>query len=216
MLKDAERLDLLKEVAGARVYDERRKQSVKIMEDTKGKTDKINETLQYIGERLEELKEEKNELEAYRQLDKEKRALQFNIYDKELAETLKRLEKLESERQQETSKANDIYENALAARERIRETERQIKALSLEVQTYNKEKESLNEEKQDLVKQKANLQLKVKDTESKLERERQKRDKQAKEIESLEKEIKKTSKQLESIIPKFDAERENEKGHTDK
>lgn len=34
MMKDGERLELLKEVAGARVYDERRKQSMKILEDT--------------------------------------------------------------------------------------------------------------------------------------------------------------------------------------
>lgn len=33
-MKDKERLDLLKEVAGTRVYDERRKESLKIMQET--------------------------------------------------------------------------------------------------------------------------------------------------------------------------------------
>ena len=33
-MKDAERLDLLKEIGGTRVYEERRKESLKIMQDT--------------------------------------------------------------------------------------------------------------------------------------------------------------------------------------
>lgn len=34
MMKDSERLDLLKEVAGARVYDERKDETTKIMRDS--------------------------------------------------------------------------------------------------------------------------------------------------------------------------------------
>ena len=37
LMKDHERLDLLKEIGGTRVYEERRKESLKIMMDT-GKT----------------------------------------------------------------------------------------------------------------------------------------------------------------------------------
>ena len=33
-MKDAERLDLLKEIGGVKVYEERRKESAKIMNDT--------------------------------------------------------------------------------------------------------------------------------------------------------------------------------------
>lgn len=33
-MKDSERLDLLKEIGGTRVYEERRKESLKIMQDT--------------------------------------------------------------------------------------------------------------------------------------------------------------------------------------
>lgn len=34
LMKDSERLDLLKEIGGTRVYEERRKESLKIMQDT--------------------------------------------------------------------------------------------------------------------------------------------------------------------------------------
>lgn len=34
LMKDSERLDLLKEIGGTRVYEERRHESLKIMQDT--------------------------------------------------------------------------------------------------------------------------------------------------------------------------------------
>ena len=42
VLKDKDRLQLLKEVAGTTVYEERRAESVKIMEDTISKQEKVN------------------------------------------------------------------------------------------------------------------------------------------------------------------------------
>ncbi len=46
--------------------------------------DKINEVLQYIESRLEELQEEKEELTEYQRLDRRRRALEYTLYDKEL------------------------------------------------------------------------------------------------------------------------------------
>ena len=40
-MKDADRLGLLKEVAGTRVYEERRAESLKIMEDTDTKREQV-------------------------------------------------------------------------------------------------------------------------------------------------------------------------------
>ena len=53
-MKDPERLNLLKEVAGTQVYEARRTESIKIMADTDAKRAKIDELLSYIRERLED------------------------------------------------------------------------------------------------------------------------------------------------------------------
>ena len=53
--KDHERLALLKEVAGTKVYEQRRTESLRIMEDTSSKRLKINELLDYIDGSLKEL-----------------------------------------------------------------------------------------------------------------------------------------------------------------
>ena len=59
LMKDEERLNLLKEVAGTKVYEERRKESLEIIKDTNSKREKIEEVVNYIDERLGELEEEK-------------------------------------------------------------------------------------------------------------------------------------------------------------
>ncbi len=215
-MKDAERLDLLKEVAGARVYDDRRKLSFKILEDTDGKRKKIDETLGYITEKLEELQQEKEELRDYQRLDKQRRAIQYNIYDKELTEALQRLETIESERHRETSKANTIYEQALTAREELRDTEKKLKNLTTKVQSYSRDKDNLMEEKQEYIKQKANLQLKIKDEESKLDSERTKQTSYTKKIAELEKAIAGTKEELEGTKQETDKQRDKERKINDR
>ena len=84
LMKDQERLQLLKEVGGTRVYEERREESLKIISETTSKREKIQEVISYIEKRLEELEGEKEELKAYQQLDRDRRALEYTIYNKEL------------------------------------------------------------------------------------------------------------------------------------
>ena len=68
--KDNERLQVLKEVAGTQVYEQRRQESLKIMTETDLKRTKINELLDYIQQRLDELEVEKQELSEFNDLDK--------------------------------------------------------------------------------------------------------------------------------------------------
>ena len=108
---DSQRLKLLHEVAGTRVYDERKEESKGILKETgnkvpnqqmaiknsllihvEGKREKIEEMLGYIEERLSTLEEEKEELKAYQDWDKMRRSLEYTIHDKELRDTREKLE----------------------------------------------------------------------------------------------------------------------------
>lgn len=84
LMKDSERLDLLKEIGGTRVYEERRRESLKIMQDTGNKRKQIIQVVQYLDERLKELDEEKEELRKYQQLDKQRKSLEYAIFNKEV------------------------------------------------------------------------------------------------------------------------------------
>jgi structural maintenance of chromosome 3 (chondroitin sulfate proteoglycan 6) len=108
--KDHERLALLKEVAGTRVYETRRAESEKIIEETgkciyiyrvcfvyiptESKQTKIDELLVYIEERLQELEEEKEELREFQQNDKERRCLEYALYQRELLDVSNALEEV--------------------------------------------------------------------------------------------------------------------------
>lgn len=48
----------------------------------------LQEVLTFIEERLGELEQEKKELTEYEQLDKQRRALEFSLYDKEYKKVL--------------------------------------------------------------------------------------------------------------------------------
>lgn len=50
--------------------------------------------VQYIEERLKELDEEKEELKKYQQLDKQRRSLQYTIFEKELLDARQKLEEV--------------------------------------------------------------------------------------------------------------------------
>ena len=81
---DSQRLKLLREVAGTRVYDERREESKTILKETESKREKIEEFLKTIEDRLATLEEEKEELKEYQKYDKMRRALEYTIHDKDL------------------------------------------------------------------------------------------------------------------------------------
>lgn len=52
---DSQRLKLLREVAGTRVYDDRREESKSILKETEGKLEKIEDFLRTIGVQKPEL-----------------------------------------------------------------------------------------------------------------------------------------------------------------
>lgn len=88
---DTHRLKLLREVAGTRVYDERRDESMGILRETAGKVEKIEEFLRTIEERLSTLEEEKEELKEYQNYDKVRRTLEYVIHEVELGENKRKL-----------------------------------------------------------------------------------------------------------------------------
>ena len=115
--KDHERLALLKEVAGTKVYEQRRAESLRIMDETSSKRQKINELLDYIEGRLGELESEKEELREYQEKDKERRCLEYALFSKDLTDVSAALDELEEERRSEVHGVN-IRRDAFNDRER--------------------------------------------------------------------------------------------------
>ena len=100
----------MKEVAGTKVYEKKRLESVKIMDETgelissrcseslrsDAKREKIGGFLEYIEERLTELEEEKEELKEYQKSDRERRCLEYGLHARELDDVTVALDQVSS------------------------------------------------------------------------------------------------------------------------
>lgn len=89
---DAERLDLLKDVAGTRVYEQRRAQSLEILRTTDMRYNGSADLLAQLDARIDELAKEQSELEKFYARDRERRCLEYTIYQRELADVSEMLE----------------------------------------------------------------------------------------------------------------------------
>lgn len=160
--RDEERLELLKEVAGTRVYEDHRQESLKILEETALKQEKIRELLSFIDERLTELAEEKEELLRFQELDRKKRATEALLISREQAEIEESLAKLEAERPSDDSFTAEYgdFERQLEA---INQLERELGNQRQAFAEAEREVESSRTDVEELQKLRAQLTVAVAD-----------------------------------------------------
>ncbi|THU45180.1 hypothetical protein C4D60_Mb02t15150 [Musa balbisiana] len=201
LMKDSERLDLLKEIGGTRVYEERRRESLKIMQETGNKRKQIDQVVQYLEERLRELDEEKEELRKYQQLDKQRRSLEYTIYDKEHNGVRQKLDEIEESRKKVSEKSTRMHNNVLEAHENLKLLEKESKVLTKELQSLNKEKEDTEKKRTEALKMHTQIELDLRDLEERIAGEMRSKEEAARQLESLRKEIQESRDELNTIRP---------------
>lgn len=203
LMKDSERLDLLKEIGGTRVYEERRRESLKIMQETGNKRKQIIQVVQYLDERLRELDEEKEELRKYQQLDKQRKALDYTIFDKEIHDARQKLAELEESRNQVSEKSTKMYNSVLDAHEKSKELDKTFKDLTKEVQSLSKEKEVIENQRTEAIKKHAQVELDDRDLQEKISGNIRAKEDAVKQLEILQKEIQDSTQELNNIRPLY-------------
>ncbi|KAL9052564.1 MAG: hypothetical protein Q9162_005312 [Coniocarpon cinnabarinum] len=210
-MKDPERLNLLKEVAGTQVYENRRAESLKIMNETDSKRAKIDELLTTIRGRLEELEEEKEELRAYQDKDRERRCLEYTIYNREQEEINRALEEIDNLR------VNGVDEND-ANRDRFQQGEQDKQQLEEEIGRIRQRLELLGldrkqhqDEKKDAAKQKANIELEVQNLSAGQSAAQQSRTQFEQDLQHVQSTIGERESALQKLMPEYNKIREQEK-----
>ncbi|XP_027904525.1 structural maintenance of chromosomes protein 3 [Vigna unguiculata] len=211
LMKDSERLDLLKEIGGTRVYEERRRESLKIMQETGNKRKQIIQVVQYLDERLKELDEEKEELRKYQQLDKQRKSLEYAIFSKEVQDAQQKLTEIEDVRAKVSETSAKKYNDVLDAHEKSKDLENTLKDVSKELQNFNKEKEAIEKRRTVALKKHTELELDVKDLQEKISGNIRAKEDAARQLEILEKEIQDSTIELEKIIPLHEDQIQKEK-----
>ncbi|KAF9954167.1 Structural maintenance of chromosomes protein 3 [Mortierella alpina] len=201
--KDDERLQLLKEVAGTRVYEQRRQESLKIITETDTKRKNIEELLTYIEQRLEELNEEKEELKLYQEHDRRRRCLEYTIYSREQKEVSEALEEMENEHRQELDGSNQQQKDFQESEARIVALEQEISEQKQHIELLLAEKRQLDHELESQIKVKAQIELRIKDHEDNAEQTTESKRRNQEELQAIEKEIEARELELTQIIPEF-------------
>ncbi|KAJ1784422.1 Structural maintenance of chromosomes protein 3, partial [Coemansia sp. RSA 2167] len=163
--KDSERLALLKEVAGTRVYESRRENSLKIIEDTERMRVKISDDLAMIEERLNELDLEKDELDKYRTLDRERRCMEYAIYSLEQEDVVEQLDEIDIRREQLVVAVNERQEATGELERQITSLEPEIRAAKQALEILSIDREQLANEAEELARSRAHIESSIQDLE---------------------------------------------------
>ncbi|WVQ82965.1 hypothetical protein IAT38_005101 [Cryptococcus sp. DSM 104549] len=199
-MNDRERLRLLKDVAGTEVYEQKRSESTRIMDETDAKRDKIAELLSFIEERLNELEEEKEELKEYQEKDRERRCLEYALHQRELEDVSNALDEVETERRQDIHSSN---EKRKEFNEREEEVQRYEDALTTSKHALSTTQIALRQyesEMADLVRSKTEIECLIADFETAGEAGEQRRQEIGKELVNLEERIEEASGRLEVLV----------------
>ncbi|KTW28404.1 hypothetical protein T552_01666 [Pneumocystis carinii B80] len=208
--KDSGRLALLKEIAGTQVYEQRRAESLKIIEETMVKKTKIDELLKYIDERLNELEQEKNELKEFQKKNRERRCLEYTIYSREQEEINKALINIDEERIKNINLNEDKCDTFIEREHQIQEINKNITIIKQQLHLLNIEKSQAEEDKHSKIKEKAQLEFIARNFKESDEELESSKDIYEKKLESLENEIKEKETHLQSVLLEFQEAKNNE------
>ena len=198
-MHESERLELLKEIAGTRVYDDRRKESSKIMVDTHRRYAEIADILEGINKRLAELDDEKEELAEYQHLDRERRCLEFTLYDQELQKAAASLDEIEQRRAALNEKTNETHNITLDISNEITKLSNSISEFQLSLTAVTAEHARNAADLNRLTQSKTTLELDLADSE---EAENSKNDSMKKyrsELAEVSKKVKETISRLDFL-----------------
>ncbi len=165
-MKDKDRLQLLKEIAGTTIYEERRLESIKIIEETSDKQEKVEEVLAFIEERLDELDREKKELTEFETFDKQRRALEYTLYDHEITVATQQLTEVEGEREIQRESQQKSYMDLRDIQDEIIAEEEEFTQLQGLIERLQQKKDHQQDEVKQLTTKKAALELECQEMEN--------------------------------------------------
>jgi len=200
-MKDEQRLELLKEVAGTRTYSERRTESIGIMEETSARRRKVDEMLEVIEKRLKELDAEKAELAEYQTLDKRRKVAEYTYYDKEQRKAREALQRMDSQRVDEVEKRQQHAQVEEEAKGAVAETEKSLAATSSEVKLLKGTVKSSSADYKQLLQQVAQLEMAAQQQGTDLEASTAAANEAKKELAQLSKQVKQVEAELAKVQP---------------
>ncbi|CAL5049378.1 unnamed protein product [Urochloa decumbens] len=199
LMKDSERLFLLKEIGGTHVYEDRRCESLKIMKVTANKRKHIDKVVTHLEERLRELDEAKEELKKYQQLDKQRRSLEYTILEHELNDAKNALAMMD-DNQVTISESMSLAENEMVdVLEMIESCDKNINVLAKRINDTKAQNEGVEKRRTEALKLVGQVELYLRDIKDMIVNEKQPKDEATRDLQSVRRESEKSMSELAEI-----------------
>jgi structural maintenance of chromosome 3 (chondroitin sulfate proteoglycan 6) len=209
-MKDKARLEMLKEISGSNVYETRRADSLKLLNDTDSKCANIDSVVESINERLGELEGEKEELEAWSKNDRERRSLLYTLHSREEAELEAKIEHIDSLEHHGREMREDNEATFRQNEDDITRLESEINQRKGDLDILRQDRVQYEGERKAATLEKAKIELDLKalqDSQSSAQQTKSRRDAQ---IKALQQQIRARQVELEQLLPQFNAKKEEE------
>ncbi len=209
-MKDTERLDVLKSVAGTQQFVAKKEESQKIMSDTNNKMAAIDQTFDQINERLQELEAEQKELREFQDADREKRALEYTLFHREQDEINRALADLENKRVGGNDDADKNHDRYALGEDELAKITQQIQQLNQQIQSARLQKRQYEDEKREKAKSRAQVELEERNLVHGQTAAQHAKETRDRDLETVQSQIEEIEEELNTIVPQFDAERTKE------
>lgn len=198
LMTDVQRLELLQQVAGTTLYENKKSESLVKMQENSQSIEKIDSILTDIDERLNELQGEKEELTVYQSLDRDRKALEYTLYDKELRKARLVLDQIEHNRLQHLRDLTDLHEQCKQTHDDIQNADAVSKVKMEKLKRNRNNRSLLEQDRRKAYKLKEDLVLQCDELETTVTTIRDTAGRNQAELKRVEKNIGTTQKSLES------------------
>lgn len=208
---DEYRLNIMREVAGTRIYDQRKRQAFKLLSDSQQTIERITDCLKCLNEKLANLEVEKKDLSSFFKWDKRRRVLEYIILNTE-CESAKNEIAIYEDKQIEI---NDILEDKKQKLHQIQERaeylSHKLKGITDNINDYRNDLNEINKSIEDLAKTKAEIESKIKDSKEKSVFDKKTEEKTNKDLNELNEMIARKKKRLVLVNNKYEELKKKEK-----
>jgi len=197
LMTDTQRLQLLQQVAGTTLYENKKSESLVKMQENSQSIEKIDSILSDIDERLNELQGEKEELTVYQSLDRDRKALEYTLYDKELRKARLVLDNIEHQRVVHLRELTNLHEHCKTTHDDIQNADAVLKIKTEKLKRNRNHRTLLEHDRRKAYKLKEDLVLQCEELEGTLRIVRDTAQRNKAELKTVETEIESTQERFE-------------------
>jgi structural maintenance of chromosome 3 (chondroitin sulfate proteoglycan 6) len=206
-MKDNERLNMLKTVAGTEVYESRRSESRKILDETHHKREKIDDLLDQVRGRLNDLEQEKEELRAYQDKDRERKCLEYTIHSRDQESLQDNLEKIDGDREEGADRNDEHRELVKDGEKQLEKIDVQITGLRQQIKLLTEERAQYKEDRIETARAKAKAESDVQGIQDNQTEAQQAQSQRANQLRDVQAQIKQREATLAQLLPEYNAKR---------